>query len=158
MTTPEPPQTTPPERQPRPDPKSVGLSPLLDRLLGLCPLAIAVLWIAGVSRFRGYDMKPLEWAVLVAAAFAMHIIGRRAWRRRPLPQLPENARAMPLAGLVAMLIALLVGVLAGILELVANRYFPSEVPWGLRTLWHAACAFGASYCSFLQRLLRVIPA
>ena len=30
--------------------------------------------------------------------------------------------------------------------------------WGLRMLWHAGCAFGAVYCAFLQRLLRVLPA
>ena len=46
----------------------------------------------------------------------------------------------------------------GILEAVAQNYMPSDVPWGLRMLWHAGCAFGAVYCAFLQRLLRILPA
>ena len=59
---------------------------------------------------------------------------------------------------VAAIIAAMACVFGGILEWVAQNYLPSEVPWGLRMLWHAACAFGASYCMFLQRLLRVLPA
>lgn len=130
----------------------------MDRLLGLCPIAIAVLWIAGICRFRGVALEPLHWLLLVTAAFAMFVIGRRTRARRPLPKLPENARAIPLAATIATIMAVIAAVAGGVLELVAENWYPSEVGWGLRTLWHAACAFASSYCSFLQRLLRVLPA
>jgi len=139
-------------------PRSTGLSKPLDRLLGLVPLAIAILWVAGVAKFRDYELEPIHWVTLTAFAFAMQVIGRRARRRRPLPPMPEGARAVPLAALVATIVAAAAAVAGGALEWVAPRYFPTEVSWGLRTLWHVACAFGASYCMFLQRLLRVIPA
>ena len=105
-----------------------------------------------------YELEPIHWVTLTAFAFAMQVIGRRARRRRPLPPMPEGARAVPLAALVATIVAAAAAVAGGALEWVAPRYFPTEVSWGLRTLWHVACAFGASYCMFLQRLLRVIPA
>jgi hypothetical protein len=47
-------------------------------------------------------------------------------------------------------------VLGGIGEAMVQSHYPSELSWGLRTLWHTACAFGASYCAFLHRLLRVM--
>jgi len=138
--------------------KPAGLSWPLDRLLGLVPLAIAVLWVAGVAKFRDYELKPLHWLSLVAFAFAMQILGKRIWQRKPLPPMPEGARAIPLAALVAIIVAVVAAVAGGLLEWFATRYFPTDVPWALRTLWHVACAFGAAYCLFLQRLLRVLPA
>ena len=63
----------------------------------------------------------------------------------------------PLAALIATIVGLMACVVGGILEFVAQDYFPSDVAWGLRMLWHAGCAFGAVYCAFLQRLLRVLP-
>lgn len=143
--------------QPKP-PQPAGLSQTLDRLLGLVPLGIAIIWVAGVAQFRDYELKPLHWLLLVAFAFAMQVIGKRIWTRRPLPPMPEGARAVPLAAMVATIIAVAAAIAGGMLEWFATRYFPSEVSWGLRTLWHIACAFGASYCLFLQRLLRVLPA
>lgn len=139
-------------------PQPAGLSRTLDRLLGLVPLGIAIIWVAGVAQFRDYELKPLHWLLLVAFAFAMQVIGKRIWARRPLPPMPEGARAVPLAAMVATIIAVAAAIAGGMLEWFATRYFPSEVSWGLRTLWHIACAFGASYCMFLQRLLRVLPA
>ncbi|GEM_PF-3494685 len=136
----------------------VGLSKPLDRLLGLVPLAIAIIWVAGVARFRAYELEPLQWLLLVAFAFAMQVIGVRMRRQRPLPPMPSGARAVPLAALVATIVGAAAAVAGGALEWVAPRYFPTEVSWGLRTLWHVACAFGASYCLFLRRLLRVLPA
>ena len=127
-------------------------------MLGLCPLAIAVLWVAGVARFRDYELETVHWLTLVAFAFAMQVIGRRIWKARPLPPMPEGARAVPLAALVATIIAFVAAIVGGVLEWIAPRYFPTQVSWGLRTLWHVACAFGAAYCLFLQRLLRVLPA
>ncbi len=146
-----------PSAPPEPRPPA-GLSKPADRLLGLAPLAIAILWVAGVARFRDYELEPIHWVTLTAFAFAMQVLGRRARRRRPLPPMPPGARAVPLAALVASIVAAAAAVAGGALEWVAPRYFPTEVSWGLRTLWHVACAFGASYCMFLQRLLRVIPA
>jgi hypothetical protein len=121
-------------------------------------MGIAIIWVAGVAQFRNYELQPLHWLLLVAFAFAMQVIGKRIWQRRPLPPMPEGARAIPLAALVATIIAIAAAVAGGLLEWFASRYFPTEVSWGLRTLWHVACAFGASYCLFLQRLLRVLPA
>ena len=117
-----------------------------------------ILWVAGVAKFRDHALKPSEWLILVSGGFALHVLANRTWSRRPLPPLPEGARAMQLASLVAAIIAAMACVFGGIPEWVAQNYLPSEVPWGLRMLWHAACAFGASYCMFLQRLLRVLPA
>lgn len=127
-------------------------------MLGLCPLGISILWVAGVALFRGHELQPMEWLMLLAVGFALHLIARLSWQRRPLPPMPEGARAVPLAALVAAIVAVVAGIIGGVLELVAENYFPSEVAWGLRVLWHTACAFGAAYCAFLQRLLRVLPA
>ncbi|MGC6488567.1 MAG: hypothetical protein ACON4Z_13050 [Planctomycetota bacterium] len=138
--------------------RDVGLPRPLDRLLGLVPLAIAIVWVAGVARFRDYELQPLHWLLLVAFAFAMQVIGARMRAQRPLPPMPSGARAVPLAALVATIVGAAAAVAGGALEWVAPRYFPTEVSWGLRTLWHVACAFGASYCLFLRRLLRVLPA
>ncbi|MFT7535271.1 MAG: hypothetical protein ACI85K_001223 [Hyphomicrobiaceae bacterium] len=130
----------------------------LDRLLGLCPLAIGILWAAGVAVFRGLELQPTQWLMLVAGGFSLQLIARMTWHRRPLPPLPEGARAVPMAALIATIVAVMAGVIGGILELVTENYFPSDVAWGLRTLWHTGCAFGAVYCAFLQRLLRELPA
>jgi len=141
---------------PQQPPGPAKLSKPTDRLLGLVPLIIAVLWVAGVARFRSYELHPVQWISLVALAFAMQVIGNRM--RRPMPPMPQGARAIPLAALVATVVAIVAAVAGGLLEWVTPRYFPTEVSWGLRTLWHVACAFGASYCLFLRRLLRVLPA
>ena len=122
------------------------------------PLAIAIIWVAGVALFRDYELKPLHWLLLVAFAFAMQVIGARMHAQRPLPPMPPGARAVPLAALVATIVGAAAAIAGGALEWIAPRYFPTEVSWGLRTLWHVACAFGASYCLFLRRLLRVLPA
>ena len=129
-----------------------------DRLLGLCPLAICILWTAGIALFRGHELKQAEWLMLIAGGFALNVLARLTWSRRPLPPLPEGATAMKLSALIATIVSVMACIAGGVLELVAQNYFPSEVPWGLRMLWHAACAFGAVYCAFLQRLLRVLPA
>ena len=130
----------------------------IDRLLAMCPLAICILWAAGVALFRGHEMKATEWLILISAGIALQVIARLTWYRKPLPPLPENARAVPLAALIATIVGVMACIVGGILEAVAQNYLPSDVPWGLRMLWHAGCAFGAVYCAFLQRLLRVLPA
>lgn len=129
-------------------------TPLPDRLLGLCPPAIAVLWVAGIAHFRAFELSPVEWAVLAAAGFSIHVVVRRFARPRPLPKLPDGARPGPVAAFAAALLALLAAVVGGVAEAMLDDPAAREVPWALRTLWHAACAFGASYCSFLQRLWR----
>ena len=127
-------------------------------MLGLCPIGIAVIWVAGVAMFRNYPLTTLNWLLLIAFAFAMDVIGKRIWKRRPLPPLPEGARAIPLSALAAIAIAFVAAIVSGILEWFATDYFPTDISWGMRTLWHSACAFAASYCAYLQRLLKVLPA
>ena len=122
------------------------------RVLSLCPTAIAVLWVGGIAHFRGHPLSTQDWLVLVAAAVGLGIVARRLQRPRPLPQLPEHSNPITISALAAALIALFTGLLAGILELVADSVHPSERSWLLRTTWHAACAFAASYCQFLLRL------
>lgn len=108
--------------------------------------------------FRGHELMPSEWLILGSGGFALHVLARLSWYRRPLPKLPDGARAVPLSALIALVLTVIASVVATALELVAQNYFPSAVALGLRVLWHAACAFGALYCAFLQRLLRVLPA
>ncbi len=122
------------------------------RILGICPVLIAVLWVAGIAHFRDYAFTPMEWAVLLASAFALHIISNRLRRPRPLPQLPEGANPIKMATLASLILAVLVAFAAGVLEWLAEPHLPTSTPWALRTLWHAACAFAASYCGLLLRL------
>lgn len=128
--------------------------PVHLRLLGLCPTLVAVLWIAGVARFRQFELSPVEWAVVAAAAFAIRIVTVRMRPARPLPPLPAGASAGMVAATAALFVAGLFGMLGGVAELLAPEPSDGQVPWGLRTLWHAACAFAASYCAFLSRLQR----
>ncbi len=125
---------------------------LLRLLLGLSPVLVALLWLAGVSRFRGYDLSAREWLVVVAAAFMLHILQRRLWRPRPLPPLPPGTNPAVLALLAAVVLGALATVVGGVFEWAVEPMRPSEVGWALRTLWHGACSFGASYCGFLARL------
>ncbi len=124
----------------------------VQSLLGLCPLLVALLWLAGVARFRHYEMAPMEWAVVVAAGLALHLLKGRLLRPRPLPPLPAHATAGKLAALAALVIGGLAFVIGGVIEALAEPMRPTATPWLLRTSWHAACSFAASYCAFLQRL------
>lgn len=121
-------------------------------LLGLCPVAIALLWLHGVARFRGYELLPVEWAVVVAAGFTLHLLTGRLWRRRPAPELPPDANPALLAALAAAIVAALAAVVGGLFEWAVEPHLPSDTPLWLRTTWHAACVFGASYCALLARL------
>ena len=97
--------------------QSIAINPWSDRLLSLCPLAISILWVAGVALFRGHELKPTEWLILVLGGFALHVISRLTWSRRPLPPLPEGARAVRLSALVAMIVAVMASVVGGVLVL-----------------------------------------
>lgn len=125
---------------------------LLRSLLGLCPVLIALLWLAGIAHFRHYELTGKEWAVVVGSAFMLHLLSKRAMRPRPLPPLPAGSSPGLLAALAGAIIGLLVAVIGGVLEWAIAPERPSETSWFLRTTWHAACAFGASYCAFLTRL------
>lgn len=118
-----------------------------------CPLVIGLLWIAGVARFRGYVLAPMEWAGVCLAGVVMHLTMAHLTRRRPLPALPPGQHP----ALISLFAAALVGTLAALagvaLELTIDHYRPSTVAMPWRVTWHAACAFGALYCSFLHRLL-----
>lgn len=126
-------------------------SPVLT-VLSLAPVFVALLWIAGVARFRGYELSVNEWAVLLASGFALHVLQKRALRPKPLPPLPAGANPAVLALLAGAIVGLLASVLAGALEAALPPGTPDDTPWALRTFWHGACAFGGSYCAFLGRL------
>jgi hypothetical protein len=122
------------------------------RVLSICPVLIAVLWVAGVSRFRGYEPTGPEWAAVVAAAFALHAVSALAGRRRPLPKLPEGSNPVRISLLAAAILAVIAAVVASVFEAIVDPYWPSEVHLAWRATWHAACAFAATYCTFLHRL------
>jgi hypothetical protein len=122
------------------------------RFLGVCPVLVALLWIAGIARFRDFEIAAMEWGALAALGFALHLITGRARHRRPLPPLPERANPASLALFAAGIVGLLIGVLGSVFEWFVEAYQPSTVPLPLRGLWHAACAFAAAYCGFLLRL------
>ncbi|MCU0867579.1 MAG: hypothetical protein MUC36_27675 [Planctomycetes bacterium] len=124
----------------------------LDRTLALGPVLVALLWLAGIARFRHYPLQPIEWAAITASAFALHLLVQRFVRPRPLPPLPPHTNPRTLAALAAAVLAVCAAVLGGVLEAVVEPNRPSEVPWWLRTTWHAACTFGFGYCGFLRRL------
>lgn len=124
------------------------------RALRLCPLAVALLWVAGIAHVRALHLSPAEWAVVVASGFVIQTLTRRFARPRPLPPLPEGAQPAVLAALAAAIVAVLAAAIGGVAESIVQRMQPSDAPWALRTGWHAACAFAASYCAFLERLLR----
>jgi len=128
----------------------------IRRFLSLCPTAIAVLWVAGVAHFRGVALAPSEWATLVFAALAMSALLQGLQRKRPAP-LPERADPVALAAMAAFVVAVFATVVGTVLELLMQQDFPTDVSLALRTTWHAACAFGASYCTFLWRLTEPRP-
>src|SRR5512137_2820478 len=130
----------------------VRISPWSRRLLSICPVLVAILWIAGVSRFRGYELSGREWAAVVAAAFALHVITTSLGRRRPMPTLPEGQDPAAVSLLAAAILGVLAAIVAGVFEAVVDHYRPSDVALPWRAAWHAACSFAATYCGFLYRL------
>ncbi len=122
------------------------------RLLGLCPLFVAVLWVAGIAHFRDYTFEAREWAVLLAAAFALHVLSNRLRQPRPLPPLPAGTTPPRIAALAAAILAVLAACVGGLLEYLVEPHGPGGAPWALRTTWHAACVFAAGYCTILLRL------
>ncbi len=122
------------------------------RALRLVPPFIAALWVLGVARFRGWPMGAADYAVLLALMLALQAIRRRARPKdRPidLDAVKSPAMVAALVGALAAVFALLFG---GLFEALAPQEAPLLTPWWLRTLWHGACAFGSSYCSFLARI------
>lgn len=122
------------------------------RLLGLAAPLVGLLWVAGIARFRGYELTAGEWSAVVLAAFAMHLVVGRRGARRALPALPEGYNLVAVATLAAALLAVLTGVLGALFEWLVDQYQPSEYSLAARALWHAACAFGGAYCTFVHRL------
>ncbi|MBM3974466.1 MAG: hypothetical protein FJ301_10250 [Planctomycetes bacterium] len=123
--------------------------------LSLAPVLVALLWIAGIARFRSYELSTNQWAAVLASAFALHLLQKRALRPKSLPPLPASANPAILALLAAVVVGLLGSVLGGAVEAMLPPGAPGApdgTPWPLRTLWHGACCFAASYCAFLGRL------
>lgn len=127
---------------------------LRTRVLDALPTAIAVLWIAGITEFRDLPMTGLDYAVLAAFAFALNALMRRLRPARRVIVLPPTANA----GTVALLAATITGAMALLVGAVLEAMVPLQeqghTPYWLRTVWHAACAFGASYCRFLARVVQ----
>jgi hypothetical protein len=124
--------------------------------LSIAPVLVALLWIAGIARFRNYELTTNQWAVLLATAFALHLLQKRALRPKPLPPLPPGVNPAILALLAGLIVGALATVLGGAFEAMLPPGAPEESPWGLRAFWHGACAFGGSYCAFLGRLWNAI--
>jgi hypothetical protein len=124
------------------------------RLVSLCALGILMLWVAGIARFRDYSMPLDQWLILVAAAFALSVFPRRLRRPQPQPaSLPEGANPAKLAAILAAIFGLVAFVVGGGTELLVDLHQPSETSLALRATWHAACAFGAGYCTLLPKLI-----
>lgn len=125
-----------------------------DRALALCPPAVTVVWMGGFASMHGRPLTPIEWLALLAAAFAVGVVGRRLRGRRPPPRLPEGISPMRVSVTIAMLMFALACLAGGVVEwlLQGTPRFASATPWGLRMLWHGAAAFLASLCVFLRRL------
>lgn len=123
------------------------------RLLALCPAAIVLLWLVGLTHFRAITLQPIEWFVLVAATFALLAIGRRLARPRPLPPLPPQANPTVVALMAAAFVAVPAMLVALLVEWLADRQQPAATSLLLRGAWHGACVFAIGYCSFLGRLL-----
>lgn len=124
----------------------------LRRVLALCPALVFLLWVAGVAQFRGYELASLEWVLLLSASLGLHVVMARARASKPIPALPPGTTPRSIAGLAAAILAALAGVLGGVFEWAIEPVRPSETSWSLRTTWHAACIFAASYTTFLHRL------
>jgi hypothetical protein len=125
---------------------------LTRRVLGLLPTLVAIGWVAGVARLRDYPMSGLEWAVVVAGAFALHAIGHRLAPIRPAPKLPEGTTPTAVAALAAAILAVLATLVGGLVEAWLVPATPDAPHWTVRTTWHAACTFAFCYCGFLHRL------
>ena len=122
------------------------------RLLQLLPAPIAALWVLGIARFRKWELDPLQAMGIVALAFALHMIVRRARPERPPVPLPPQANPRIVATLAAGFVGIVGLIVGGLVEYVVEQaYALQDVPWWLRTLWHGACAFAASWCRLLAR-------
>ena len=128
---------------------------MLTRVLDILPPAIAVLWVAGIARFRNLELPLWAWPALLAAAFALQIVATRL-------RGPERRIALPPGSnprFIAFLAALITGVFALLVGFAVEATLPATddahtTPLALRAVWHGACAFAATYCRFLARLLR----
>lgn len=126
------------------------------RVLGLCPTLVAVLWVAGVARFRGVALAPVEWAALVAMALALHLIVGRTRRPAPMPKLSADTNAPLLAAFAAAAFTAVAAAISALVEWFVDSIEPATTTFTLRVLWHAACCFGACYCTFLLRVLNAL--
>ncbi len=122
------------------------------RLLTICPVLVALLWIAGVSRIHDFALETIEWMALIALAFTLHVLHRRFRRPRPLPALPPQTNPAILAAIVAAIGGVLALLGGGLCEWLLEGNEPPALSLPLRALWHGACAFGGGYCSVLPRL------
>ena len=126
--------------------------PWFRRFLAISPVLVMILWVAGIARIHDFGLEPIEWAALVALAFALHVISRRLRRPRPLPQLPPGTNPAALAAVVATISGVIALIGGGALEWLLEEDMPSTVALPLRALWHGACGFAGAYCAVLPRV------
>lgn len=126
------------------------------RLLAPCPIAILLLWVAGVARFRDYQIAGREWFFLAVAAFGLDAVARGVRRgvRTPDVAATHASAVSAIAAAVVGTAALLGG---GLLEFVVERIRPASTGVPLRAVWHGACAFAFTYCTLLLRLTAEPP-
>lgn len=121
------------------------------RIVDLLPTPIAVLWVVGIARFRDIELGTSEVLALLAAAFALRLLSNRLRPTRRVV-LPANVNPVFVATLGAALLGAVALLFGGAIEALLEWREPRpNTPWWLRTVWHGACAFAASYCRFLAR-------
>lgn len=126
------------------------------RLLAPCPMAVLLLWIAGVARFREYRIAGREWLFLAVAALGLDAAARGV-RRSARPPVVETSHAATVSAVAAAVVGVAALLGGGLLEFVVERIRPTASSLPLRALWHGACAFAFTYCTLLLRLTAEPP-
>src|SRR5687767_6604579 len=100
-----------PKDESRAAPVPLAPNPTLRRVLGLLPLVIVIVWLQGLSWFRGYDVSPVAYLVLAAMLFAGSLFLarlRQTTGRRHRPE-PRPFRMASIAASILGVLALVLG-------------------------------------------------
>jgi hypothetical protein len=124
------------------------------RVLWGAPVAIFVLWLAGIASYRAWSIPAGQHVVLLTLLLSAKLVCGWVLPARPRFVLPMGRNLLSLTLQVGIITAVVGLILGGIVEAGVPHSDPGYgTPWLLRTFWHGACAFGASYASFLGRHL-----